>query len=57
MTDKGKQKSINQWGPSDTVRPDGVEVKALSKEMIDDIVAAYGRVAGLAKRAAFVKGN
>lgn len=53
MTDKGKQKSMNQWGPSDTVRPDGVEVKALSKEMIDDIVAAYGRVAGLAKRAGF----
>lgn len=53
MTDKGKQKSMNQWGPSDTVRPDGVEVKALSKEMIDDIVVAYGRVAGLAKRAGF----
>lgn len=53
MTDKGKQKSMNQWGPSDTVRPDGVEVKALSEEMIADIVAAYGRVAGLAKRAGF----
>lgn len=53
MTDKGKQKSMNQWGPSDTVRPDGVEVKALSEEMIGDIVAAYGRVAGLAKRAGF----
>ena len=53
MTDKGKQKSMNQWGPSDTVRPDGVEVKELSEEMIGDIVAAYGRVAGLAKRAGF----
>lgn len=53
MTDKSKQKSMNQWGPSDTVRPDGVEVKALTKEMIDDIVASYGNVAGLAKRAGF----
>lgn len=53
MTDKTKQKSMNQWGPSDTVRPDGVEVKALTKEMIDEIVASYKEVAGLAKRAGF----
>lgn len=53
MTDKSKQKSMNQWGPSDTVRPDGVEVKALTKEMIDEIVASYGHVAGLVKRAGF----
>lgn len=53
MTDKSKQKSMNQWGPSDTVRPDGVEVKALSREMIAEIVAAYKEVAGLVKRAGF----
>lgn len=53
MTDKSKQKSMNQWGPSDMVRPDGVEVKALSKEMIADIVASYKEVAGLVKRAGF----
>lgn len=53
MTDKTKQKEMHQWGPSDTVRPDGVPVKALTKEMIADIVAAYGNVAGLAKRAGF----
>ena len=53
MTDKSKQKSMNQWGPSDTVRPDGVPVKALTKEMIDEIVESYGHVAGLAKRAGF----
>ena len=53
MTDKKRQKSMHQWGPSDTVRPDGVEVKALSKEMIKEIIASYGRVAGLAKRAGF----
>ena len=53
MTDKSKQKALNQWGPSDTVRADGVEVKALTREMIHEIVAAYGHVAGLAKRAGF----
>ena len=53
MTDKTKQKNMHQWGPSDTVRPDGVPVKALTKELIDDIIAAYGRTAGLAKRAGF----
>ncbi len=53
MTDKNRQKSLHQWGPSDTVRPDGVEVRALTKEMIDEIVRSYGHVAGLAKRAGF----
>lgn len=53
MTDKDKQKSMHQWGPSDTIRPDGVEVKALTKDMIQEIVEAYGHVAGLAKRAGF----
>ncbi len=53
MTDKSKQHNMNQWGPSDTVRPDHVPVKALTKEMLSDIVAAYGRTAGLAKRAGF----
>ncbi len=53
MTDKSKQKSMNQWGASDFIRPDGVEVKALIKDMIADIVKSYGTVAGLAKRAGF----
>ncbi len=53
MTDKTRQKSMNQWGPSDTVRADGVPVRALTKEMIQEIIAAYGHVAGLAKRAGF----
>ncbi|MBR2811937.1 MAG: FAD-dependent oxidoreductase [Solobacterium sp.] len=53
MTDKKKQKALSQWGPSETVRFDGVQVKALTKEMIDEIVEAYGHVAGLAKRAGF----
>lgn len=53
MTDKKKQKAMNQWGPSDTIRSDGVEVKALTKDMIADIVSSYAHVAGLAKRAGF----
>lgn len=53
MTDKSRQHNMNQWGPGDTTRPDGVAVKALTKDMIADIVAAYGEVAGLAKRAGF----
>lgn len=53
MTDKNKQKSMHQWGPCDTVRFDGVHVKALTKDMIEEIVSAYGHVAGLCKRAGF----
>ena len=53
MTDKSKQHGLAQWGPSDGVRADGVPVRALTHEMIDEIVAAYGHVAGLAKRAGF----
>lgn len=44
---------MNQWGPSDTTRSDGVEVKALTKSKMEEIAAAYGNVAGLAKRAGF----
>ncbi len=40
MTDKSKQKSLHQWVPCNTVRPDGVEVQALTKEMIDEIVVS-----------------
>lgn len=53
MTDKNRQKSMHQWGPSDTVRPDGVEVKSLTKELIADIVTSYKETAALAKRAGF----
>lgn len=53
MTDKTRQHAMHQWGPSDTTRPDGVSVKALSQEQIADIVKAYGHVAGLARRAGF----
>lgn len=53
MTDKSRQHDMHQWGPSDCVRPDGVPVKALTQEMIHDIVKAYGETAALAKRAGF----
>ena len=53
MTDKARQHDLHQWGPSDAVRADGVEVRALSAEQIHEIAAAYGHVAGLAKRAGF----
>lgn len=53
MTDKSKQKSMHQWGPDDIVRADGVKVKALTADMIKEIVKAYGQTAALAKRAGF----
>lgn len=53
MTDKSRKQGMTQWGPSACTRPDGVPVGELTREMIADIVAAYGRVAGLAKRAGF----
>ncbi len=53
MTDKTKQKALHQWGPSDCTRSDGVQVKALTQEMIAEIVSAYGATAAMAKRAGF----
>ena len=53
MSDKNKKESLNQWGPSDGVRPDGRPVKGLSVEQIADIVRAYGEKAALAKRAGY----
>ncbi len=53
MTDKNKQHGMTRWGPSAMVRPDGVQVGELTCGMIGEIVAAYGHVAGLAKRAGF----
>ncbi len=53
MADKNKKAGLHQYGPSDTVRPDGKEVKALTVEQIKDIVEAYRNAAVLAKRAGF----
>lgn len=53
LVDKEKKKSLNQYGPSYWVRPDGIPVKALTAEQIEDIIKAYGDTAALAKRAGF----
>lgn len=53
LVDKDKKKGLSQYGPSDGVRPDGIPVKALTREQIADIVKAYGETAVLAKRAGF----
>ena len=53
MADKNKKASLNQWGPSDNVRPDGRPVKELSREQIKDIVKSYGENAALCKRAGY----
>ncbi|MCQ2751830.1 MAG: NAD(P)/FAD-dependent oxidoreductase [Coriobacteriales bacterium] len=53
LIDKDKKQGLCQWGPSDTTRPDGIPVKALSKEQIADIVQRYGETAKLAMRAGY----
>ena len=53
MVDEDKKGELCQYGPSDGIRPDGLPVKALTKEQIADIVAAYAESAALAKRAGF----
>ena len=53
MTDKSKQHGLAQWSADDGVRSDGVTYRALTKEMIAQIVEAYGHTAGLCKRAGF----
>lgn len=53
MVDKKKKADLCQWGPSDGVRPDGMAVRALSLQQIDDIVDAYAQSAVLARRAGF----
>ena len=53
MTDNKRKHELNQWSASDRVRSDGVRVKALTKEMIDEIVRAYAHCAALCKRAGF----
>lgn len=53
MADKNKKAALCQYGPSDGVRPDGLPVKGLTKEQIQDIVKTYGETAALAKRAGY----
>ena len=53
LADKNKKQGLSQCGPSDWIRPDGIPVKALTKEQITRIVKAYGETAALAKRVGF----
>lgn len=53
MVDEKSKSELCKYGPSDGVRPDGVKVKALTKEQINAIAAAYGEKAALARRAGF----
>ncbi len=53
LADKEKKRGLCQYGPSDCVRPDGIPVKGLTKDQIDDIVKTYGETAALAKRAGY----
>ena len=53
MVDKKKKADLCQWGPSDGVRPDGLPVRALSVEQIEDIAAAYANAAVLVSRCAW----
>ncbi len=53
LVDKEQKRKLIQYGPSDSIRSDGVPVKALTKEQISEIIKAYGETAALAKRAGF----
>lgn len=53
MVDKKAKAELCMYGPSDGTRPDGIPVKALTREQIASIVAAYANAAALAKRAGF----
>jgi 2,4-dienoyl-CoA reductase-like NADH-dependent reductase (Old Yellow Enzyme family)/thioredoxin reductase len=53
LTDKNKKEGLCQWGPSNGTRPDGREVRELTLDLIQKIIAAYGEKAGLAKKAGF----
>ncbi len=53
LVDKDKKQTLSQWGVSQDVRADGVEIKELTKELIKEIIEAYGEKAKLAKKAGF----
>lgn len=50
--DERKRDAV-KYGPVDEVMPDGSRVLAMPKDMIREIVAAYGKAAALVKRAGF----
>lgn len=53
LVDKDRKAGMAQWGPSPSVRADGMEIRELTQDMIDEIVQAYADTAANAKRAGF----
>lgn len=53
LLDKDKKNEMVQWGPCDGKRPDGIPVRALSKEQLEDIAKSYGETAKLAMLCGF----
>ncbi|MBR2540622.1 MAG: FAD-dependent oxidoreductase [Mogibacterium sp.] len=53
MTDKSKKAEMVQYGVSPSVRADGMQIRELSKEQIDEIIEAYRKTAALARTAGF----
>ncbi len=53
LLDKDKKSEMVQYGPSAGERPDGIPVKALTKEQMAGIVDAYRETAKLAKLCGF----
>jgi len=53
MTDKTKKAEMCQYGVSASVRADGMQIRELVREQIQEIVRAYGKTAALAKTAGF----
>jgi 2,4-dienoyl-CoA reductase-like NADH-dependent reductase (Old Yellow Enzyme family)/thioredoxin reductase len=51
--DKSIQKRNVRYGPSDEVLPSGAEIKEMPRELIKEIVKAFGDGAALCKRAGF----
>ncbi|MGN1156703.1 MAG: FAD-dependent oxidoreductase, partial [Agathobacter sp.] len=53
MTDQKQKQELCQYGVSASVREDGTQIKELSEEQIQEIIASYGNVAATAKKAGF----
>ena len=53
LLDKDKKTEMVQYGPSDGERPDGIPVRALTREQLADIVDRYRETAKLAKLCGF----
>ena len=53
LLDKDAKQEMVQYGPSDCTRPDGIPVRALTKEQMAEMVDTYRETAKLAKLCGF----